>query len=45
MFFMGINHCLQTDDEYARLDNEDHHKGQSSLSRLPMDMISQVEYI
>jgi len=42
MVFMGINHSLRTDDEYARLDDEDHHKGPSSLSRLPMSMVSQV---
>lgn len=27
MVFMGINHRLRTDDEYSKLDDEDHHKG------------------
>lgn len=42
MVFVGTNHRLRTDDEYSRLDDEDHHKGPSPLSRLPMGMVSQV---
>jgi len=44
MVFMGINHRLRTDDEYSKLDDEDHHKGPSPLSRLSMGMVSQVPF-
>jgi hypothetical protein len=42
MIFMGINHRLRTDDKYNRLDDEEHHKGPTPLSRLPMGLVSQV---
>ncbi|KMQ85086.1 hypothetical protein RF55_16579 [Lasius niger] len=42
MVFMGTNHRLRTDDEYAQLIDEDHHKGPSPVSRLSMGMVSQV---
>ncbi|EFN62205.1 hypothetical protein EAG_00167, partial [Camponotus floridanus] len=42
--FMGINHCLRTNDEYSKLDDEDHHKGPTPLSRLPMGLVSQVPF-
>lgn len=42
MIFIGINHPLRTDNEYAQLKDEDHHKGPSPIIRLPMGMVSQV---
>lgn len=42
MVFMGINHRLRTDDEYSQLEDENHHKGPTPLTRLPMGMVSQV---
>lgn len=42
MVFTGINHCLRTDDEYSKLDDEDYHKRPTPLNYLPMDLISQV---
>lgn len=39
--FSGINHILRTDEEYIRCSDADHHKeGKSSLSSLPMSMVS-----
>lgn len=44
IIFMGINHRLRTDEEYSMLDDEDHHKGPTPLTRLPMGMVSQVPF-
>lgn len=42
MVFTGIKHCIRTDDEYVRLVDDEHHKGPSPLSRLPIGLVSQV---
>ncbi|XP_039308167.1 uncharacterized protein LOC113006034 isoform X2 [Solenopsis invicta] len=42
MIFLGTNHRLRTDEEYIRITDRDHHKGTSPLSRLPMEMVTQV---
>ncbi|XP_050452162.1 uncharacterized protein LOC126851865 [Cataglyphis hispanica] len=38
--FNGKNHSLRTDEEYSRCLDEDHHKGNSPLSMLPIGLIS-----
>ncbi|XP_011859368.1 PREDICTED: uncharacterized protein LOC105556865 [Vollenhovia emeryi] len=40
MVFMGINHRLRTDDEYSKLDDEDHHKGPSPLTRVAKKLLT-----
>lgn len=42
LVFTGIEHRIRTDDEYARCVDDDHHKGPSPLSRLPIGLVSQV---
>lgn len=42
--FNGINHPLRTDDEYNSYLDEDHHKGNSPLSMLPIGIVSQVPF-
>lgn len=43
--FLGINHSLRTDEEYIWILDEDHHKeGESSLSQLPIGIVSQVPF-
>lgn len=42
MVFTGIKHPLRTNDEYAQLLDDDHHKGPTPLSRLPIGLVSQV---
>ncbi|XP_036141155.1 uncharacterized protein LOC118645023 isoform X1 [Monomorium pharaonis] len=42
--FIGINHSSRTNEEYIRCLDEDHHKGNSPLATLPIDMVSQVPF-
>jgi hypothetical protein len=42
LVFTGVEHRIRTDDEYAQCVDDDHHKGPSPLSRLPMGLVSQV---
>lgn len=42
--FNGINHSPRTDEEYIRCLDEDHHRGNSSLTSLPIGMVSQVPF-
>jgi len=42
--FNGINHSLRTDEEYNRCLDEEHHRGNSPLSMLPIGMVSQVSF-
>ncbi|XP_026668218.1 LOW QUALITY PROTEIN: uncharacterized protein LOC113464164, partial [Ceratina calcarata] len=42
--FTGVDHSLRTDDEYVRCADEQHHKGVSPLSLIPMGLVSQVPF-
>jgi len=45
MFFPDIDHVRRSNDEYAKCIDEDHHKsGYSSLSRLPLGLVSNVTF-
>lgn len=41
MLYRGIDHQLRTNEEYIiHLDGEHHLEGESSIARLPMDLIT-----
>lgn len=42
--FHSVNHIIRTDEEYITCLDEDHHKGTSLLSLLPISMVSQVPF-
>lgn len=44
MTFHGINCQVRTDEEYKMCLDEEHHRGESPLSTLPMGLVSQVPF-
>lgn len=43
MVYLGINYTLRTDENYANMIDEDHHKGRSALEPL-LGLVSQVPF-
>lgn len=44
MVFLGTQHPPRTDQEYRNCTDEDHHRGHSPLSLLPMDLVTGVPF-
>lgn len=44
MIFVGTRHPLRTDEEYKNCTDEDHHRGESPLSLLPMGLVTAVPF-
>ncbi|XP_026673579.1 uncharacterized protein LOC113464958, partial [Ceratina calcarata] len=42
--FNGVHHPLRTDDKYVTCADGEHHRGSSSLSLIPMGLVSQVPF-
>ena len=44
MIFPGTRHPPRTNEEYRNITDDDHHKGHSPLSQIPIDLVTRVPF-